>query len=235
MTPFAGAYCSSKAAVHSLTDALRMELAPFRIRVVTIQPGGVRSSFGQHAEAAIRLPENSIYKPAWRKAIRARAQAGQQGATPAEVFVVPVVGSAVAQLAAAGHPGRFQQRATATVEATAVGDAVPRAQVCSSTSVSMPCADQSSRVTRSPKAARRSRQSRATPRHAESQEAAALQVDGRESAEQGEAFPRDRNRRSGTAGIAGVLGWIEGCIRNARGSLRGANPMDATHWRRGWA
>jgi len=89
-TPFAGAYCSSKAAVHSLTDALRMELAPFGIHVVTIQPGGVRSSFGQHAESAIRLPENSLYKPV-AGGIRARAQAGQQGATPAEVFVVPVV------------------------------------------------------------------------------------------------------------------------------------------------
>ena len=51
-TPFAAAYCSSKAALHSLTDALRMELAPFGIDVVAIQPGGVRSSFGQHAEAA---------------------------------------------------------------------------------------------------------------------------------------------------------------------------------------
>jgi NAD(P)-dependent dehydrogenase (short-subunit alcohol dehydrogenase family) len=89
-TPFAAAYCSSKAAVHSLTDALRMELAPFGIHVVSIQPGGVRSSFGQHAEAAIRLPENSIYQPV-EAGIRARAQAGQQGATPAEVFVVPVV------------------------------------------------------------------------------------------------------------------------------------------------
>ena len=46
-TPFAAAYCSSKAAVHSLTDALRMELAPFGIHVVSIQPGGVRSSFAQ--------------------------------------------------------------------------------------------------------------------------------------------------------------------------------------------
>jgi NAD(P)-dependent dehydrogenase (short-subunit alcohol dehydrogenase family) len=89
-TPFAAAYCSSKAAVHALTDALRMELAPFGIHVVSIQPGGVRSSFGQHAEAAIRLPEDSIYRPAER-GIRARAQAGQQGATPAEEFVVPVV------------------------------------------------------------------------------------------------------------------------------------------------
>ncbi len=89
-TPFAAAYCSSKAAVHSLTDALRMELAPFGIHVVSIQPGGVRSSFGEHAEAAVRLPANSIYKPV-EGGIRARAQAGQQGAMPADVFVVPVV------------------------------------------------------------------------------------------------------------------------------------------------
>jgi NAD(P)-dependent dehydrogenase (short-subunit alcohol dehydrogenase family) len=89
-TPFAGAYCSSKAALHSLTDALRMELAPFGIHVVTIQPGGVRSSFGQHAAAAIRLPDDSIYRPA-EQGIRARAQAGQQAATPAEIFAPPVV------------------------------------------------------------------------------------------------------------------------------------------------
>ncbi len=89
-TPFAAAYCSSKAAVHSITDALRMELAPFGISVVSIQPGGVRSSFGEHAEAAIRLPEGSLYRPVER-GIRARAQAGQQGATPAEKFVGPVV------------------------------------------------------------------------------------------------------------------------------------------------
>jgi NAD(P)-dependent dehydrogenase (short-subunit alcohol dehydrogenase family) len=89
-TPFAAAYCSSKAALHSLTDALRMELAPFGIDVVSIQPGGVRSSFGTHAEEAIRLPEDSLYRPV-EAGIRARAQAGQQGAMPAEQFVVPVV------------------------------------------------------------------------------------------------------------------------------------------------
>jgi NAD(P)-dependent dehydrogenase (short-subunit alcohol dehydrogenase family) len=88
-TPFAAAYCSSKAALHSLTDALRMELAPFGISVVSIQPGGVRSSFGEHAEAAIRLPDGSPFKKA-EAGIRARAQAGQQGAMPAEQFAVPV-------------------------------------------------------------------------------------------------------------------------------------------------
>jgi NAD(P)-dependent dehydrogenase (short-subunit alcohol dehydrogenase family) len=89
-TPFAAAYCSSKAALHSLTDTLRMELAPFGIRVSCIQPGGVRSSFGRHAEETIRLPATSIYQPAER-GILARARAGQVGATPAGEFVVPVV------------------------------------------------------------------------------------------------------------------------------------------------
>lgn len=89
-TPFAGAYCSSKAALHALSDTLRMELAPLGIRVVTVQPGGVTSSFGKHAEEAIRLPEGSLYQSA-APSIRARAQAGQVNATPADVFVVPVV------------------------------------------------------------------------------------------------------------------------------------------------
>ena len=88
-TPFAAAYCSSKAALHSLTDALRMELAPFGIHVVSIQPGGVRSAFGRHAEAAIHLPQDSLYRPIEAQ-IRARAQAGQQGAMPAEEFVMSV-------------------------------------------------------------------------------------------------------------------------------------------------
>ena len=89
-TPFAGAYCSSKAALHSLSDTLRMEVAPFGIHVVTVQPGGVLSSFGAHAEAAIQLPANSLYRGV-EKGIHARAQAGQVGATAAEVFVIPVV------------------------------------------------------------------------------------------------------------------------------------------------
>ncbi|QLQ25431.1 MAG: SDR family NAD(P)-dependent oxidoreductase [Dechloromonas sp.] len=94
-TPFAGAYCSSKAAIHSLSDALRMELAPFAIRVVCIQPGGVRSSFGNHAEKALRLPPGSLYLPV-ADGVRARAQAGQKGATPTEEFVRPVVDALLA-------------------------------------------------------------------------------------------------------------------------------------------
>jgi len=99
-TPFAGAYCSSKAAIHSLTDALRMELVPFGVDVVTVQPGGILSSFGDNAEANMQLPGDSLYKGV-EEGVRARAQAGQVGATPAEEFVRPVIDN---MLSGSPHP-----------------------------------------------------------------------------------------------------------------------------------
>lgn len=89
-TPLAAAYCSSKAALHALSDGLRMELAPFGIHVVTLQPGGVKSRFGDHAEENLRLPDDSLYQPV-ANGVRARARAGQVGATPTEDFARPVV------------------------------------------------------------------------------------------------------------------------------------------------
>jgi len=44
-TPFSGAYSASKAALHALDEALRMELALFGIEVITVQPGAVASRF----------------------------------------------------------------------------------------------------------------------------------------------------------------------------------------------
>ena len=49
VTPFAGAYCASKAAVHALSDALRLELAPFGVQVMEVQPGAIASSFAKNA------------------------------------------------------------------------------------------------------------------------------------------------------------------------------------------
>ena len=55
VTPFAGAYCASKAAVHALSDALRMELAPFGVRVMEVQPGAIDTSFAKNAGAQAEL------------------------------------------------------------------------------------------------------------------------------------------------------------------------------------
>ncbi|MBN1676846.1 MAG: SDR family NAD(P)-dependent oxidoreductase [Kiritimatiellae bacterium] len=53
-TPFSSAYCASKAALHALTDALRMELKPFGITVVCVPAGSVRDSENPPAIRLIR-------------------------------------------------------------------------------------------------------------------------------------------------------------------------------------
>ncbi|SNS19365.1 SDR family oxidoreductase [Pseudomonas segetis] len=87
VTPFAGAYCASKAAVHALTDALRLELAPFSIDVMEVQPGAIASSFGSNAsqQAEQLIDEKSPWWPL-REGIRARANASQDNPTPALHF-----------------------------------------------------------------------------------------------------------------------------------------------------
>lgn len=86
-TPFAGAYCATKAAFSSLSDALRMELAPFNISVVDVRPGSIESNFGSTAKQKVDgwLKPDSIYSRI-ADAIIARATASQQNPTPAVKF-----------------------------------------------------------------------------------------------------------------------------------------------------
>jgi len=92
VTPFAGAYCASKAAVHALSDALRMELAPFAIRVLEVQPGAIDTSFAKNAGAQAELLINE-QSPWWplRDGIRARTQASQNNPTSAKQFAAQVL------------------------------------------------------------------------------------------------------------------------------------------------
>jgi len=89
-TPFAGAYCASKAAVNAMSDSLRMELKPLGIEVVTVQPGGIRSGFGERAADDVQLAPDSPYQ-AVRDGVHARANESQAKATPADVFAHAVV------------------------------------------------------------------------------------------------------------------------------------------------
>ncbi|MCP5020098.1 MAG: SDR family oxidoreductase [Ketobacter sp.] len=88
VTPFSGAYCATKAALHALSDAMRMELAPFNINVMTVMPGAIESEFGNSAESSLKrtLPKDSLYE--WvRDGIQKRAQASQSNPTPTGQFV----------------------------------------------------------------------------------------------------------------------------------------------------
>ncbi|MFP3517378.1 SDR family oxidoreductase [Pseudomonas sp. SIMBA_077] len=92
VTPFAGAYCASKAAVHALSDALRMEVAPFGIRVLEVQPGAIDTHFAKNAndQAERLINQNSAWWP-MREGIRARANASQDNPTSASTFASAVL------------------------------------------------------------------------------------------------------------------------------------------------
>lgn len=56
---YSSVYNASKAALHSYSDTLRLELEPFGVRVMETVTGGVKSSIGRTERI---LPEGSLYR-----------------------------------------------------------------------------------------------------------------------------------------------------------------------------
>jgi len=85
--PTYGAYSSSKHALEGLTNALRLEMFPFRIEVILIEPGYIITNFQQTArelaqpyvDAAKAGPYAKIYAGAWTGANQGR---GNSKTTP---------------------------------------------------------------------------------------------------------------------------------------------------------
>ena len=109
-TPFAGIYCASKAALHSISEATRMELAPFGIEVVIVQPGGVKSQFGETAAGHVLTDPNSPYQR-FAEGIAKRARASQQYSESAESVAKEIVEATTREVAPyvlrAGHGGKL--------------------------------------------------------------------------------------------------------------------------------
>jgi NAD(P)-dependent dehydrogenase (short-subunit alcohol dehydrogenase family) len=89
-TPFAGPYCASKAAVNLLSDSLRMELAPFGVKVITVQPGAIQSKFGDTAGRDMDRFRKSVYQPIFDY-IKGRARTSQEKPTPVSEFAAELV------------------------------------------------------------------------------------------------------------------------------------------------
>jgi short-subunit dehydrogenase len=69
--PGSGVYAATKYAVEGITDALRMELAPFGIRVVAIRPGPIGTEFnevGNKLTGDLMARTHPDYKPIYQTA-----------------------------------------------------------------------------------------------------------------------------------------------------------------------
>ncbi|KAJ5806983.1 hypothetical protein N7474_010575 [Penicillium riverlandense] len=84
---FGSVYNASKAALHSFSDTLRVELAPFGVNVTTIVTGGVQSRI---ARTERTLRPNSMYSPIEAEYNR-RVTHSQDGAMPHEAYARSVV------------------------------------------------------------------------------------------------------------------------------------------------
>ena len=63
--PFMGAYCASKHALEAYSDALRMELAPWGIRVVLVEPGPIKTPIWEKSGAAAKDILDSMDEAQW--------------------------------------------------------------------------------------------------------------------------------------------------------------------------
>ncbi|KAI8343106.1 hypothetical protein BC941DRAFT_410435 [Chlamydoabsidia padenii] len=89
-TAWAGIYSMSKAAVHSMSDVLRLELKPFGVHVTVVAPGSITSNFGTASTQTVSIPEDSLYASV-AKYIYARANMSQASSMPTDVFATKVV------------------------------------------------------------------------------------------------------------------------------------------------
>ena len=108
--PLGGWYHASKYAVEALSDAMRMELAPHGVRVAIIEPGAIRTEFGDiAADSLAEYSGSGAYAAQARR--MARAHERMFGADAAEVDVVV---DAIVHAATARRPrSRYQVPASA--------------------------------------------------------------------------------------------------------------------------
>lgn len=83
--PFHGVYCASKFAVEGMTEALRMEVARFGIKVVLVEPGDFKTKFTGNRKKTEASQTNAAYKTQFENSLKAMEHAEQRGPEPTAV------------------------------------------------------------------------------------------------------------------------------------------------------
>ncbi len=79
--PLTGWYCASKQGLEGLSDALRMEVAQFGVKVILIEPGGFGTGIWESGAANFPTPDGSAYRHVYDRA-RSMTLRGQKLADP---------------------------------------------------------------------------------------------------------------------------------------------------------
>ncbi len=83
--PYQGLYSATKFALEGLTEALRMEVQSFGIKVVLIEPGDFRTGFTDNRLYAALARERSPYQEGFKRTIRVVESDERNGSSPEEI------------------------------------------------------------------------------------------------------------------------------------------------------
>lgn len=80
--PFQSMYSASKYALESMSEALRIELKPFDINVVLVEPGDTKTGFTVNRKLVVGANKNSAYKERFTKSLGTMIKDETTGPTP---------------------------------------------------------------------------------------------------------------------------------------------------------
>ena len=83
--PFQGAYTASKFALEGLMEVLRMELKPYGVGVVLIEPGDFRTGFTDNRIRTATAQAGSVYQDRFIKALQVMEQDERNGPEPTSI------------------------------------------------------------------------------------------------------------------------------------------------------
>lgn len=80
--PFQAVYSGTKAAIISMTDALRAEIKPYGVKACTINPGDLKTNFTFNRKLTKKSAAGTVYKERMERSIETMARDEQNGGDP---------------------------------------------------------------------------------------------------------------------------------------------------------